>query len=59
MIVLDDRRERLEELFETVEFVGTSPDNPWALEREVPVFICHGAKFGTLEELWPHLKKWS
>ncbi len=48
LIVLDDNRERLEELFEHVEFVGTSRDNPYALERELPVFICRGAKFGTL-----------
>jgi hypothetical protein len=58
LIVLDDRRERLDELFEHVEYVGTSADNPYALEREIPVFICRGAKFGTLEKVWPQLKKW-
>ncbi len=58
LIVLDDARERLEELFEHVEFVGTSADNPYALERQIPVFICRGAKFGTLEKVWPQLKKW-
>ena len=58
MIVLDDRRERLEELFAQVEYVGTSEDNPYALEREIPVYICRGAKFGTLEKVWPQLKKW-
>lgn len=58
MIVLDDRQERLEELFEHVEYVGTSTDNPYALERNIPVFICRGAKFGTLEEVWRKLKKW-
>ena len=58
LIVLDDDRERLEELFEHVDFVGTSRDNPYALERELPVFICRGAKFGTLTQLWPSLKKW-
>jgi Dolichyl-phosphate-mannose-protein mannosyltransferase len=57
LIVLDDRRERLEKLFDRVEYVGTS-DNPYALERNIPVFICRGAKFGTLADLWPHLKKW-
>ena len=58
MIVLDDTRERLEELWEHVEYVGTSADNPYALEKQIDVFICRGAKFGTLTQLWPHLKKW-
>jgi hypothetical protein len=58
LIVLDDRREVLESLFQSVEFVGTSPANPYALERELPVFICRGSKFGTLADLWPKLKKW-
>jgi hypothetical protein len=58
MIVLDDSREVLETLFEHVDYVGASADNPYALEREIPVFICHGAKFGSLAELWPRLKKW-
>jgi Dolichyl-phosphate-mannose-protein mannosyltransferase len=58
LIVLDDTRERLEELFEHVEYVGTSEDNPYALESHIPVFICRGAKFGTLEKVWSQLKKW-
>jgi Dolichyl-phosphate-mannose-protein mannosyltransferase len=58
MIVLDDSRERLEQLWQNVEYVGTSADNPYALEKEIPVFICRGAKFGTLAELWPQLKRW-
>ena len=57
LIVLDDRKEVLDQLFEHVEYVGTS-DNPYALERNIPVFICKGAKFGTLTQLWPKLKKW-
>jgi hypothetical protein len=57
MIVLDDSREVLERLYESVEFVGTS-DNPYALERNIPVFICKGSKFGTLAQLWPKVKKW-
>lgn len=56
--MLDDRREVLEKLFDRVEFVGTSPDNPYALEREIPVFICRGAKFGTMANLWPKVKRW-
>src|SRR5229473_2649186 len=58
LIVLDDSREVLEGLFEHVEYVGKSSDNPYALEREIPVFICRDAKFGSLAELWPRLKKW-
>jgi Dolichyl-phosphate-mannose-protein mannosyltransferase len=58
LIVLDDRRERLESLFQQVEFVGRSPDNPYALEKQLPVYICKGMKSGTLTEAWPHLKKW-
>ena len=40
----------MQEKFEHVEYVGSS-DNPYALERNVPVFICKGAKFGSLEKL--------
>jgi len=58
LIVLDDSRERLEQLFESVEYVGTSAYNPYALERDIPVYICRGAKFGSLEKVWPLLKKW-
>jgi hypothetical protein len=58
LIVLDDRRETLEGMWEQVEYAGKSSDNPYALERGIPVFICRGAKFGTLAEIWPRLKKW-
>src|SRR5258707_11661567 len=57
LIVLDDEKEELDRLFEHVELVGES-DNPYALERHIPVFICKGTKFGSLEKLWPQLKKW-
>jgi len=43
LIVLDDSREVLEREFEHVEYVGKSSDNPYAMEREIPVFICRGA----------------
>lgn len=59
LIVLDDTREKLEELFDSVDFVGISADNPYALEQRIPVFICRGAKFGTLDKVWPKLKRWS
>jgi hypothetical protein len=58
LVVLDDSRERLEELFEHVEYVGTSPENPYALEKLIPVYICRGTKFGSLEKIWPQLKRW-
>lgn len=58
MIVLDDRREVLLRFWELVEYVGTSADNSYALEKEIPVFICRRAKFGTLAAVWPRLKKW-
>lgn len=58
LIVLDDRRDRLEELFDSVEFVGISADNRYALEQRIPVFLCKGAKYGTLEKVWPELKRW-
>jgi Dolichyl-phosphate-mannose-protein mannosyltransferase len=57
LIVLDDRKDRLEQLFSSVEYVGSS-DNPYALERNIPVFICRGSRFGSLTDIWPHLKKW-
>jgi len=58
MIVLDDRKEVLEQLWQNVEYVGTSADNPYALEKQIDVFLCKGAKFGTLAQLWPKLKHW-
>src|ERR1700704_440462 len=58
MIVLDDSRENLEALWEHVEYVGASSDNPYALETQIDVFICKGSKFGTLADLWPKIKRW-
>lgn len=58
MIVLDDRKEVLKKLWREVTFVGTSAESPWALEQRVPVFICRGARFGTLAQLWPRLRRW-
>jgi hypothetical protein len=58
LIVLDDNRERLEQLWDHVEYVGQSADNPYALEKQIDVYICRGAKFGTLAQIWPKLKRW-
>jgi hypothetical protein len=58
MIVLDDRKEVLEQYWRQVEYVGTSADNRYALETHIPVFLCKGATFGSLPQLWPKLKRW-
>ena len=58
LVVLDDKREVLEGLFQHVEYQGRSKPNPYALEKEIPVYICHGAKFGSMAELWPKVKHW-
>jgi hypothetical protein len=58
LIVLGDRRARLEQLFDHVEYLGTSAPNPYAFETEISVNICRGTKFGTLADLWPKLKHW-
>ena len=57
LIVIGDRPEVLQRLFEQVELVGTS-DNPYALESHVPVYLCRRSKFGTLAQLWPRVKLW-
>jgi 4-amino-4-deoxy-L-arabinose transferase-like glycosyltransferase len=58
MIVLDDTQETLETHFEHVDYVGRTPANPYALEQQLTVFICHGFKHGTWAQVWPRLKKW-
>ncbi len=58
MIVLDDSRKNLDALWTNVQFVGTSADNPYALEKQIDVYICRGKKFGSWQDLWPRLKHW-
>lgn len=58
MIVLDDRKEVLERYWDHVDYVGTSPPNPYALEQQIEVYICRGSKFGTLKDVWPKVKHW-
>jgi 4-amino-4-deoxy-L-arabinose transferase-like glycosyltransferase len=58
MIVLDDRQQVLQRHWNEVEFVGTSAANPYALEQQIPVFICRGKKFDSWTNIWPHLKRW-
>jgi hypothetical protein len=58
MIVLDDRKERLEELFANVRKVG-HVDHPYSMPYEhFDVFYCQGMK-RPLSELWPQLKHWN
>ncbi len=59
MIVLDDRKEVLQRYWNDVEYVGTSAPNEWALEQQIPVFLCKGKKFDSWAgSVWPHLKRW-
>lgn len=58
MIVMGDRRERLEDLFGSVEF-GGHVEHPLSMPyQHFDVFICRKPKFGTLEQLWPRIKRW-
>jgi len=58
VVVLRERKEDLERLWNEVEFFGRSAPNQWALSREIPVFICRGKKFDSMATLWPSLKHW-
>lgn len=57
MIVMGDRRSRLEELFQSVEKVGTVY-HPYSMPyQRFDVFYCRGLK-QPLSELWPQIKIW-
>ncbi len=58
MIVMDDDRETLEQIFEEVEEVGVV-DHPYAMpyERHNPVHLCRRMKM-PIAELWPKIKNW-
>lgn len=59
MIVMGDNYDRLSELFESVEEVGTV-DHPLSLPyRHFDVFLVRQPKFGTLGKIWPELKHWN
>lgn len=58
MIVLDDRQQVLERYWQNVELVGISAPNPYALEQQIPVFLCKSKKFDSWTNVWPHLKRW-
>ncbi|PYQ43405.1 MAG: hypothetical protein DMG99_06695 [Acidobacteria bacterium] len=58
MIVLDDREDVLERYWQSVELVGISAPNTYALEQQIPVFVCKGKRFDSWANVWPHLKRW-
>jgi len=58
MIVLDDQQQVLERYWEHVELAGISSPNAYALEQQIPVFLCMGKKFDSWSNVWPHLKRW-
>jgi len=58
MIVMADRRERLEELFGSVEFAG-HVEHPLSMPYEhFDVYVCRKPKFESLEAVWPKIKRW-
>jgi hypothetical protein len=59
MLVMGDRREVLQEKFESVEKVG-SVGHPYAMaSQHWDLFLCRGPKGWTnLSEIWPLLKNW-
>ena len=58
MIVLDDRKEVLENYWSDVQLVATSAPNRWALEADIPVYICRHKKFASVAEIWPKIRHW-
>ncbi len=58
MIVMGDRRARLETLFQSVEKVG-HVDHPYSMPYEhFDVFYCRGLK-QPLDKMWPQVKIWN
>lgn len=59
MLVMGDRREVLEKLFEQVEKVG-EVGHPYAMaSQHWELFLCRHPKGWTLPQLWPKLKNWN
>ncbi len=57
-IVLQDEREDLEEVFESVEEAGRH-FHPWGMaEENRPIHLCRGLRM-PLREMWPRLKHWN
>ena len=58
VIVLGDRRERLERLFSRVEAAGEI-GHPYAMaSQHFTLFLCREPRGWTFEGIWPRLKKW-
>lgn len=58
MIVMGDNYKTLSQKFDSVERVG-SVVHPLSMPyQHFDVYLCHRPKFGTLQEVWPRLKKW-
>jgi hypothetical protein len=57
VIVMGDRRKRLEDKFASVEYAGHVA-HPYAMPYEhIDIYYCRGMKW-PLAELWPRLKAW-
>jgi hypothetical protein len=58
MIVMDDSKENLEKLFNSVQKAG-HVDHPYSMPyQHFDVFYCRGLH-EPLAELWPHVKRWN
>ena len=59
MIVLGNRRDRLEQHFARVEERG-SVGNPYAMASEhFTIYLCREPKGRKLDQIWPKLKNWN
>jgi 4-amino-4-deoxy-L-arabinose transferase-like glycosyltransferase len=57
LIVMGDRRDRLEQIFASVEHVGRA-EHPYSMPYEhIDIWYCRGLK-EPLPQLWPKLKNW-
>ena len=51
--------ERLGEMYRNVEKVGPVYHPLSMPYQHFDVYLCRGAKFGTLQKLWPEIKHWN
>lgn len=59
MIVMADRTDRLQQLFESVELAGVVYHPLSMPYNHFNVYVCRKPKFGMLADLWPRIKHWS
>jgi hypothetical protein len=59
MVIVGTRGEDLLRQYDQVTLVAEA-DHPYAVpaERHLPIWIAHGAKFGSFQGVWPGLKNW-